>query len=383
MEKTERKKILSGKDKMKKALIRAFVSKNLGDDLFIYILCKRYPNTHFYITGPEKNRYIEDIAENLTFISVDSVFGKICNKIYKIKLKFQKIFMLREEAVLNFLSFFFKNNILISGSFFIESPYWDQVVRDRDWYKRKPFIIGCNFGPYINESYKELYKVLLKDAKQVCFRDKVSYDMFPDLSNVSYAPDIVFNLQEQGASSKVEDEYYIISVIDVKKDDDKKLSQVEQKYEEILCTISKNLLAKGKRIVFMSFCSRQGDDAVIDRIMKQLDSNQVETFYYEKEGIYKSLELFQNCQGVVASRYHGIILGMLYRKDILPISYSDKTINVLADLNYEGQIIDLLRLSEIDMSNMDLLFGRLEDEKLQEVIQNAKKHFEMLDKVLH
>lgn len=103
----------------KNVFVRAYLSKNLGDDLFLYILCNRYKNVQFYILGDKKNKYIEDLVDNITFIPEDSFLCKILNKFYKTKLKLNKnkVRMLREEAVTNVLGALFKYNILISGSF--------------------------------------------------------------------------------------------------------------------------------------------------------------------------------------------------------------------------------------------------------------------------
>lgn len=79
--------------------------------------------------------------------------------------------MLREEAVTNVLGALFKYNILISGSFFMQSFYWDGIVRDAEWYNSKPYIIGCNFGPYINEIvpivYSEKMSNVLNDMEYI------------------------------------------------------------------------------------------------------------------------------------------------------------------------------------------------------------------------
>ena len=133
-----------------RAFVRAFLAQNLGDDLFVYILCKRYPQIKYYISRTNDKKYIQNIASNLKFISVDSGLGKVLNKLYKLKLKLQKqkYSILREEGVLNALSWLFKCNILVTGSFFIQSKYWDGIIRDIDWYYSKPYILGCNFGPF-------------------------------------------------------------------------------------------------------------------------------------------------------------------------------------------------------------------------------------------
>lgn len=113
----------------------------------------------------------------------------------------------------------------------MQSFYWDGIVRDAEWYNSKPYIIGCNFGPYINE--------------------------------------IVANIKDDNVS----------------------------------------------------------------------------IFSYEKEGIDASIKLISQCDSVIATRYHAMILGMLFHKKIVPIVYSEKMSNVLNDMEYIGKTIDLKNIN--------------------------------------
>ena len=66
-----------------KSLIRAYLNENLGDDLFVYILCNRYPNIKFSIVGENQFSGITNEISNLKFISEDSKHNKIINKTFK------------------------------------------------------------------------------------------------------------------------------------------------------------------------------------------------------------------------------------------------------------------------------------------------------------
>ena len=68
-------------------------------------------------------------------------------------------------------------------------------------------------------------------------------------------------------------------------------------------------------------------------------------------------------------------------KTIIPIAYSDKTINVLQDINFKGKYIDIESIDSFDvneLSDKDLSY-KLNIDKYKE---DANKHFEVLDKVL-
>lgn len=72
--------------------------------------------------GNKDCKYVETLSENAYLISTDSVLAKFLNKIYKLcqKIKRDSVCYYRDIAVLNMYSLFFKNNILISGSFYAQ-----------------------------------------------------------------------------------------------------------------------------------------------------------------------------------------------------------------------------------------------------------------------
>ena len=72
---------------------------------------------------------------------------------------------------------------------------------------------------------------------------------------------------------------------------------------------------------------------------------------------------------------------MLLKKAVIPMMYSDKTKNILEDMNFKGKILDIRKLDsfnaeEISKENMTYK----QDCEFQ--IKDAQKHFEKLDKVL-
>ena len=362
-----------------KVLTRAYLNENLGDDLFVYILCNRYPNIKFSIVGENQFSGITKEIANLKFISEDAKHNKIINKIYKScqKIKGQKVCNRREIAMYNILSRFYSENVFVTGSYFIQNPEWFEM-EDAKWYSSRPHILGCNFGPYDDEKYFIEHKKQFAKCKEIGFRESYSYDMFKELSNVFCAPDLVFALDSTSIESDDNGEY-IISVVNLAKDNDEHLMKLQTKYVQLLVDIISELRKKNQKVTLMSFCSRQGDDEVIEEVLSKLDSPEgVSTFYYAQQGIVKSLEKIKGCKGIVASRYHAMILGFLFDKDVLPVSYSKKMNNVLEDLKYDGTV---LNVSDVMPKNTDVsdLFGKLDKTMLNETVEKTQQHFKMLD----
>ena len=86
---------------------------------------------------------------------------------------------------------------------------------------------------------------------------------------------------------------------------------------------------------------------------------------------------------IIATRFHGTILGLTAGKSVFPILYSDKTKYVLEDLGFHGEYADLRDPDSLSFENAkkNLESGYKID--VTESIQNAEKHFEKLDEFLN
>src|SRR5690625_151431 len=68
---------------MKKVMVYAYTAFNLGDDLFIKILCERYPQTMFYLVAPKSYRELFADIDNLKIIPRESFIRRSLNLIMK------------------------------------------------------------------------------------------------------------------------------------------------------------------------------------------------------------------------------------------------------------------------------------------------------------
>ena len=364
---------------MKKVLIRAFVQQNLGDDLFIRILCERYPDVQFYIIGEGKYQKSVEYIKNLKYIRGDILPFKVLNAIYMKMPKNRAKENNRNVMLYNLFSRYFDENVYVTGSYFIESSYWNGLI-DEKWYDNEPIIIGCNFGPYRTEQYYEAHKKQFAKTKLVSFRDRYSCELFKDLGNVEWHPDIIFNLQ---VPETAEENYYVITVVNVQKDVHVSESQNQIQYVEKMAEISNQFCKMGNKVVFLSFCSDQGDEQVIEEILNRVeDRNQIEVKAYSTAGMDEILKIIARCKGIVATRFHAMILGFLFGKNTLPIVYNEKMENVLRDLQYAAKWFGIEQIDQVVCDEIDQYFGRLEEEKLNKVIVEAEKHFSLLDKII-
>ena len=59
---------------MKRVFLYAYDKQNLGDDLFVYTITKRYPDVRFYMWSDKVNQIIFQSLHNLKVVDRD-IFG--------------------------------------------------------------------------------------------------------------------------------------------------------------------------------------------------------------------------------------------------------------------------------------------------------------------
>ena len=158
--------------------------------------------------------------------------------------------------------------------------------------------------------------------------------------------------------------------------------------------MTKRLIDSEYKITYMSFCKNENDELAIEEILNKLNENVnqnsakennfrdfIETYYY-RGNIKEALEVLNNSDIIVGTRFHATILGLLLNKTVIPIIYSDKTKHVLEDLNFKGKTVDI---RELENYNIEELFEKENmDYKLnvEKIRKEAELQFKELDKVL-
>ena len=336
-----------------KIYVDAYLSKNLGDDLFINILTKRYPQHKFYAISKGEKGYN---TKNFKVYSNTYIF-----KILK-KFQWEKYLANHYDTV-----------VTIGGSMFMERG---DINRDFSMGKNKRYVLGINFGPYKTQEYYNNIYNMLSDVEDVCFRDKYSYNLFKELPNARQAADIVFSMDT--SNIKITNrKRAIISIISPK---DKIDEKYEEKYEEKMLELITFLIKKEYEICLMSFCKNENDEEEIEKIYNQIPENQkkkVEKYYYNGN-IEEALNTIADSQLVVGGRFHANIIGLCLGKSILPVLYSDKTLHVLEDMQINTPIIDIRKLENFNIESIkdEDLTRHYNIEKQKE---DAQRHFEKLD----
>ncbi|MGF9741820.1 polysaccharide pyruvyl transferase family protein [Priestia megaterium] len=360
---------------MKRVMIYAYTQFNLGDDLFIKVLCERYPKTNFVLYAPSRYKITFKEIKNITFYPSDSIITRGVNYLFRrlgLNEVIRRVLVRRCNAV-----------VQIGGSLFIQGDNWKGVLEHTKAMKPKdkPFyLLGTNFGPYKNNDFYESYKDVFGDYTDICFRDQYSYDLFKDLNNTRLADDIIFQLKTQ--KNQKQENNIIISVI--KPSIRKHLSQYDEVYYDKIKDIAIYFIKKGYYVTLMSFCELEGDKEAVGKIVDLIPSEfseRVKKHYYTTN-IEDTLNVMAQSSFIVATRFHSMILGWVFNKPVFPIVYSEKMTNVMKDVGFKGFYTDFKNINNVKPEQVfECIKTNLIDVSKQ--VDKAEEHFSKLDEYIN
>lgn len=351
---------------MKKIYISAYCNANFGDDLFIYLLSKRY-NCNFYICcNPSKNKAFVKL-KNVKYPSYISWFIlKVIKKIFKIKYSIRNTHKIKTSDAI----------VKIGGSIFIEKDNWKYNWIDSE----KPlFIIGANYGPAKTQEYYSLVESKISDSESCCFRDRYSYKLFNHLPNVYYAPDVLFGINIYDIIQHSSNQKGIsISVINVSDRED--LYSYSDGYYTTIAKVIDFFIGLNIPITLLGFCKSEGDDIAIAKIIKMIKNQDIVNTVTYDGNIKTFLEVIESCETIIATRFHAMILGWVMKKNVIPIIYSNKQTNVIDDVQFSG---DCYKISDIKSKEIDIIRSCLERKgflnNLDLIRKESSKQFYSLD----
>lgn len=360
-----------------KVFLKGYWETNLGDDLFVKVVCDRYPDITFFLEATSKNlRVFKDIG-NLELIEIRTDF-------------FSKLYRKIRYPILGFSSYFKLSKIVnifieIGGSIFIlpKNGQLDNAYKKRMKIKKiseKYFVIGSNFGPFFSQVQLDNYYNFFKEIDGTVFRDEDSYNLFKEISNVSLAPDVVFNLSVD--NTQASELFICISIIDLYSRAGFDNEQADN-YEKWVTNVVSSFIQKGKKVVLMGFCESENDGEAIKRVVNKVESNDRENIIvYIHKDIEQSLYYIKNSELIIATRFHAMILGWLYRKKTIVLSYSKKINNTIDKWYPEQAYINIKKINQYDFNFIGNEANRIPYQIHSNMIRLAENQFKFLDEIL-
>ena len=343
---------------MKNILITAYFNLNVGDDLFVKILLERYKDHHFWIYTTKKNAIPFSKYKNITLIEdvIPSIYHRIINK-FRTNNSHKKKYIRDIINVYTRKDVCFDGIVSIGGSLFIENlnNKTPHSIMYSTLHKIMPnikhYFIGCNFGPYTEQSFKDQYDNIFKSAVDVCFRESYSASIFDNLDNVRFAPDVVFQYEIK-AKKKI-DKSIGISLIDLSNRSD--LSMYESSYIDVHIRLITDAIENNNKITLFSFCRHEGDERVISKLLDLIDPqyrDKIEVVLYNGD-LDLFLSKYSEMEKMICSRFHAMILSLILKQPIFPIIYSKKMINVLEDIHFDSFFCPIKEIKKMSFERIN------------------------------
>lgn len=360
--------------KKKTILINAYTALNLGDDLFIKMLCERYPQHHFKIITNSRNAKPFEKINNLEIVQsikkIDGLLSKV--KInYSVNDAFRAKLAKQSDAVVE-----------IGGSLFMQEGQWKNKAKNYEKSvdnSKNYFLLGSNFGPYQDSEYVETYHRIFEKINDICFRDEYSYNLFSDLNNTRVASDIVFGYQHHSDNQKMKS--VSLSIIDLSWRDH--LKEVEGQYLNKIVELVNQLIDHNYQVNLISFCEKQGDMRAINKVLDGVvDSKKVHVVDYQGD-IESVLNVLVESYAVIASRFHAMILGWVFNSKVIPLIYSNKTLNVINDVKFDGLYHQIRDIESLDVKQVLQAIQKDEMLNVEAFREKAKEQFKQLDTYLN
>lgn len=365
----------------KSVILFACIETNIGDDLFVRTICNRYPNVDFYITNLAKYGDLEKIP-NLHFdqriakwsrLSTIGEQNRFKSFIASILIRLYETTMKKYNVGVCIVGNAFKNTAYYGKS---QSRWMKERVRLVD----KFYLLSTNFGPYYDKRWYEDCCPIFNGMKDVCFRDRSSFELFHHLPNVRYAPDAILSLGRMKRNEQ--SKHILVSVIDclfpVR---EKRLNLATETYEQLMAQTIDIYANKGYRVTILNANALQ-DRPASDRIYSRCNRKECITIFDYNGDIEEIIDLYANTSLVIATRLHTIILSWLFDIPVFPIVYDIKVKNLLKSYHFSGHYMEIDKLDNILGKEIERILEEYSFRIPDSLIDQANKQFEMLDNEL-
>ncbi len=115
--------------------------------------------------------------------------------------------------------------------------------------------------------------------------------------------------------------------------------------------------------------------------LRQTDQR-VRILSYDGTNVEEMTGAIAESEYVIATRFHAAILAMAAGRPVFPIVYSDKTIHVLDDIDFDGNFVDLRNMKSISYTDSRANLDVPQTLDTSSLAEKAREHFKVLDQQL-
>ncbi|MDB4024213.1 polysaccharide pyruvyl transferase family protein [Flavobacteriaceae bacterium] len=282
---------------------------NLGDDLMLYSWIKNNPTTNYFILkrGITEYTFFKDIKQSYVFSNF------IINTFFRFLTIFYLKFKGYNEYVMLGGTQLSMNSSPITHLFqFLEIKFSKlfgfKIISDR-----------VGIGNINNNSW--LLKNIINFHDDFIVRDKSSYEKLKSLKfpNITLTNDLVFDLKEHFHSNITSsNSNNPTTIITATGSVFKKNKEFQKLYLDYL-KLNMSLMTDN---IFFAVFQLNEDEFMFDLIKKEIP--QIKLKVLSINNIQEICNFYNNSRLVIGSRYHSIVLGDIFNKKFIGISYDDK-----------------------------------------------------------
>lgn len=351
--------------------VKAYLDKNLGDDLMLIHLIR---NIHI-----KDKLFVHCEAENLEF------YKGLLSKYPQVTLVDCPLRKIPQK----FGTKFFSCILQIGGSVLMGSSYKGCWYRTLNYFLirrlqnagAKYGIIGCNVGPFKNSFTKFFVKLEIKSADFLTVRDQFSFSFikkeYSSEKRVCVFPDILVeaadNLEVVHTTNKRKKCLGVSVHGPSSRILNQKLSQICSDYIRY---------TDGNILLFCFHVGKQNDEEAASMVYSKIPlelSKNVEIIRHSTDYL-NVLKKIGDCTEILAIRFHAAILAISQNIPFMAVAYNCKMSNYLSDIGVKG-----LELEEFtSMSSKELVYKLLYDPIIPQSHWklNSNQHFELLRREL-
>lgn len=294
----------------------AYFDNNFGDDLFIEILLKRYPQALFY-----------------------AFLKEVPGKVLKRAAQFPNLVLLPGGCIMQ-ESWEFDGFVMIGGDVLPDGvDYSERISRMRHVKESGGYVAMLGFSLYKDYSAETLedLRKMAELADTIVIRDKASAERFKELvsrDKVMEATDMVFTLKYQPVQEEAKGPLGVIPR--------RKLYSTKEEHQAYCKAMAKVADAYLQSTLqgsvrFLAFSTGEYDDRETARDIMELmeEKGRVQVVAYEgdTEGFWRAVS---TCGSLLTTRFHGLVLALCLRIPFVPVPYEVKVTQLLDELEYEG-----------------------------------------------
>ena len=312
--------------------VSAYLDQNLGDDLMIRLLVHHFPEHQFYLHCPDP-LYFPDLGAypNLqpTSLSLREL-GRSTTPRFGACLR-------------------------IGGSIFGMRGRRTPFLRYRDALRvgrmtrrgLKSAIIGCNVNAFSSSLVRRTAQKEFKTIGLATVRDKASLAFAAPLkqdSRLFLFPDMLFSLPDAFYSPQTKTDAPLgVSVYHAKY-----LPSENETYCRAMAEFCDRYAEEtGKKIHLLAFdAGRENDRLAAEEILGQMKRRESCKIIAHRGDGSEMLGEIARCGAIVGTRFHAIVLALRLGVPFVPVSYSEKTENLLRDIEYRGPRFDFSRMDD-------------------------------------